>query len=133
MKQSVAALICGILFGAGLVISGMTSTDKVLGFLDIFGNWDMSLMLVMASALTVTLISTPLILAKKSPLFSETFSLPANVLIDKQIIIGAAIFGIGWGLYGLCPGPALVSILYGQVESYVFLVMMLIGFYRKKP
>lgn len=131
MKQSLAALLCGLLFGMGLVVSGMTSTAKVLGFLDIFGQWDISLMLVMGSALAITLSTTPLILKKASPLFSEEFSVPTNTLIDKRLIIGAVIFGIGWGLYGLCPGPALVSILYGQPESYLFIAMMVLGMYGR--
>lgn len=131
MKQSIAALCCGLLFGAGLVVSGMTSTAKIIGFLDIFGSWDFSLLLVMGSALLITLITTPFILAKSKPVFANQFSLPDNPLIDRQLLIGATLFGIGWGLYGFCPGPALVSILYGQIESYIFIGMMLLGMYSK--
>ena len=108
--NKVVSLACGIIFGIGLVISEMINPEKVLGFLNIFRDWDPSLAFVMIGAL---IISTPVFhLFKKNdkPLFSSSFSIPTNKEIDKKLIIGAVFFGSGWGLIGLCPGPAITSI-----------------------
>lgn len=126
--NTVFGLISGLLFGLGLALSGMTDTAKVLGFLDVFGDWDFSLALVMASGLLVTVPAFQLIKSRR-PLFARTFSLPAASDLDKRLISGSAIFGVGWGLYGYCPGPAVASIAYGQPEPLVFLVMMVLGMY----
>ena len=124
----VLGLICGLLFGLGLALSGMTDTSKVVGFLDVFGDWDFSLAFVMASGLLVTIPAYQLIKSKR-PLFAKTFSLPTTTDLDKRLVSGSAIFGIGWGVYGYCPGPAVASIAYGQTEPLVFLVMMVLGMY----
>mgnify|MGYP000203339806 CR=1 FL=1 len=121
------ALISGFLFGIGLSVSGMTDPHKVKGFLDITGNWDPSLALVMGGALLVGSILFPYITQKKKPLFESGFSLPTKNDIDKYIIIGPALFGIGWGLIGLCPGPAFANLLVAGKPIVVFTLVMLIS------
>ncbi len=126
MKQW-PALITGLLFGAGLALSGMTDTQKVLGFLDIAGAWDPDLLFVMGGAVAVSLGATPFILRWSSPLLAAAFSLPLQRTIDRRLIIGALLFGVGWGLWGYCPGPALTSIAYGTASTWVFVGCMLGG------
>ena len=121
------ALLTGLIFGAGLALSGMTNTAKVIGFLDIFGAWDPDLMFVMGGALVVSLGATPWIIAWTQPLLAEAFSLPINKSIDKQLIIGGALFGVGWGLWGYCPGPAIASLAYGHESTIVFCTAMILG------
>ena len=127
MKKS-SALIAGLLFGAGLAASGMTDTRKVIGFLDIFGNWDPDLIFVMGAAVITTFIGYKLVLGRDSgPLFVSHFSLPTKSDLDKKLIIGAAIFGLGWGLYGYCPGPAIASLIYLSPITLGFVVAMVVG------
>ena len=123
----VIALFCGIIFGMGLALSGMTDRMKVLNFLDILGAWDISLMFVMGSALLVTIPGFYLSRRKVAPLFSDRFSEPTGSVIDFKLVLGATCFGLGWGLYGLCPGPAISSLSYGRLDSLLFLVTMLGG------
>jgi uncharacterized membrane protein YedE/YeeE len=125
----ISSLICGLLFGAGLAASGMTNTAKVIGFLDVFGHWDPDLLFVMGSAVITTLISFRFVLKRKAPIFEDVFSLPSNTVIDLQILLGAVLFGIGWGLYGYCPGPAVAAIIYLQPVTFVFLNTMLAGMF----
>ncbi len=127
MKQGFAALLSGLLFGAGLAVSGMLIPDKVLNFLDIAGHWDPSLALVMGGAILVTLPGYFLVTKAPRPLFAEGFSLPTTSAIDSKLLGGASLFGIGWGLSGLCPAPALVNITTGLSEVLVFLAAMLVG------
>ncbi len=129
MIRAVAALISGLLFGLGLAVSQMVNPAKVLGFLDVAGGWDPSLALVLAAAAGVTLIGYRLALARPKPVFAPNFTLPERTKIDARLIIGAALFGIGWGLAGLCPGPGLASLVFGQFESLFFLGTMGIGLY----
>lgn len=104
------ALVTGLVFGAGLVLSGMTRPDKVIGFLNPFGGaWDPSLGLVMVGAIAVHAVLFRVILRKKSPLLDEKFQIPSRKDIDKKLVLGAALFGAGWGLGGVCPGPGLVG------------------------
>lgn len=133
--KSLLALACGLLFGLGLIVSGMVNPAKVLGFLDIAGNWDPSLAFVMGGALAVTLPGYRIITRRKAPLFEGVFHLPSKSDLDKRLILGAAIFGVGWGLAGLCPGPAFTALLFGKVESLIFLAAMIVGFllYRLLP
>lgn len=126
MKQW-PALIAGLIFGAGLALSGMTDTTKVLGFLDLFGDWIPDLAFVMGGALLVTLAATPLVLRRAKPLLAEGFSLPASKTIDRRLIVGGALFGVGWGLWGYCPGPAIVAVSYGESTTVMFLAAMLVG------
>ena len=128
--KNISALICGFLFGLGLAISEMVNPAKVLGFLDVTGKWDPSLIFVMAAGLAVTLLTFRLILKQSRPLFENQFHLPSQgKTIDRQLMTGAVIFGIGWGLVGYCPGPAIASLAYGQTESVIFLVAMMAGLY----
>ena len=124
-----SSLISGIVFGLGLTISGMVNPEKVLGFLNIFDSWDPSLMFVMIGAI---LIFSPLhfiFKRKYQPLFSKSFDVPSNKNIDKNLIIGAIMFGAGWGLAGLCPGPAISAISLINKDVYLFVLFMFLGFY----
>lgn len=133
LREALPALATGMLFGAGLVLSGMTNPQKVLGFLDIFDQWDSSLLFVMIGALAITVPGYQWVLRKKQrPLIAEQFNWPTNKQIDKQLIIGAALFGVGWGLYGICPGPAWVGLIYGQWQIGLFIASMLIGMWACK-
>jgi len=123
----IVAVVTGLLFGAGLAASGMTNPEKVQGFLDLTGVWDPSLMFVMGGAVVVTLISFRFILKLSRPVFSEQFHLPSSTSIDSRLIIGAALFGTGWGLVGYCPGPALAAIAYLNSDVMIFLVAMFVG------
>jgi uncharacterized membrane protein YedE/YeeE len=106
----IASLLCGLIFGAGLLISGMVQPTKVLGFLDIFGAWDPSLAVVMVAALAVSIPGFMLANGRSRPLLTTRSFWPTKPDIDSPLVIGAALFGIGWGLVGLCPGPALESL-----------------------
>jgi uncharacterized protein len=125
--RNVIALLCGLVFGVGLAVSGMTDTAKVLGFLDVFGQWVPDLAFVMGGAVCVTLLAFPLVLRRGKPLLSASFSLPLSKAIDSRLLGGAALFGIGWGIYGYCPGPALSALLYLDWKTAVFVTAMLVG------
>jgi uncharacterized membrane protein YedE/YeeE len=127
MNRNLAALIAGILFGIGLAVSQMVSPAKVLGFLDLFGRWDPSLAFVMAGALAVALVGFRLIEARTAPVFAERFEKPARRDLDARLIVGAAIFGVGWGLAGYCPGPAIASLAFGMPEAVIVVLAMAIG------
>jgi len=124
---SLSAFICGLLFGVGLLMAGMANPAKVLGFLDITGLWDPSLALVMVGAIAVAFIA--FWVSKKMPqsLLNTKFSWPEATAITRPLLAGSALFGLGWGLVGLCPGPALVLAGTGSVEGLVFIVFMLMG------
>ena len=122
-----AALISGTVFGFGLALSQMTNPAKVLGFLDVAGAWDPSLAFVMAAAVAVTMISFRLILKRDLPLWGDRFFVPTRRDLDARLLSGAAIFGIGWGLVGYCPGPALSSLVYALPQTAIFIVAMLAG------
>jgi uncharacterized membrane protein YedE/YeeE len=119
-----ASLICGLIFGTGLLISGMVRPTKVLAFLDIFGAWDPSLAVVMAAALAVSVPGFMLAARRPRPLLAEQCFLPGKTGIDPPLLIGAALFGVGWGLVGLCPGPALVSLATLSPGVIVFVAAM---------
>ncbi|WP_083007908.1 DUF6691 family protein [Halomonas sp. GT] len=108
--KTAAGYIAGLLFGLGLAISGMTDPARVLGFLDVAGAWDPTLMFVLGSAVGTTFVGYRLVFARGEPLFSPNFQLPAKQTLDGKLLGGAALFGIGWGLSGYCPGPAIASI-----------------------
>lgn len=127
MPQLLAAFGCGLLFGAGLLISGMTQPDKVLGFLDIFGAWDATLAFVMAGAVIVTSLGFTLARRRGAPMLATRLQWPARNDIDAPLLSGAALFGIGWGLVGLCPGPALVNLASLSLPVIVFVVAMAVG------
>jgi uncharacterized protein len=130
MLASFAAFIAGLLFALGLVLSGMTQPAKVIGFLDITGKWDPSLAFVMGGALMVTLIAfavTPR--AGKRPWFAEAFELPQRKDIDFKLVCGSALFGIGWGLAGYCPGPAFAALYAGGLDIVIFMAALLTGMF----
>ncbi len=122
---SFVALVSGIIFGLGLAVSGMTDTAKVQGFLDLFGNWVPDLMFVMGGALIVSVIAYQISKKQIKPILRNAFDLPQNKAIDQKLITGSVIFGMGWGLYGLCPGPALTHVL--SQDGLFFVVAMLVG------
>ena len=127
--NKIVSLFCGIIFGIGLVISEMINPAKVLGFLNLFSEWDPSLAFVMIGALVVSTPLFHLFKNKEKPIFSTSFSISENKEIDKRLIIGSILFGAGWGLVGLCPGPAISSIALFNVSSVTFVFSMFIGFY----
>ncbi len=129
--KNIFILLSGTIFSFGLVISGMTNPDKVIGFLDIFGDWDYSLAFVMGGAVCFNLLSFWPIL-KEKPLFSEEFHLPLKKAIDKKLVAGSALFGIGWGLVGICPGPAIVNLVMFSGSSVLFVISMLVGMFLFK-
>lgn len=122
-----AALLCGFVFGWGLVISGMTQPTKVLGFLDVFGAWDASLAVVMAAALAVSAAGFALARRRGQPYLAAQPYWSSNATIDRPLIAGSAIFGVGWGLVGLCPGPALVNIATLSLPVIMFVAAMAAG------
>ena len=126
-RRDLAALSAGALFGAGLAISGMTKPSKVLGFLDLFGAWDASLMFVMLGAIGVHWLAYRFIRGKNMPLFADKFTLPTRRDLDMKLLLGAAIFGVGWGLAGYCPGPSLTSLAAGSGSASLFAAAMLLG------
>ena len=126
------SLISGIIFGIGLVISEMINPAKVLGFLDLFGNWDPSLAFVMIGALVISSPLFHVIKKTEKPIFVEQFNYSNNKEINNKLIIGSALFGAGWGLGGLCPGPAISSIALININSITFVFAMFIGFYIVK-
>jgi len=127
MRHLVSALFAGALFGAGLALSGMTDPMRVRGFLDLFGDWDPTLVFVMGSALLVTAIAWRIQPAMARPLFGEKFSLPTRKDLDSRLITGAALFGVGWGIAGVCPGPGFAALALVPVAAVIFLGGMLGG------
>ena len=117
----------GLLFGFGLLLSGMTDPGKVIGFLDVFGNWDPSLAFVMAGAIAIGLFAFALAKKKTSTFLGTELHLPKYNKIDKPLLVGALLFGAGWGLAGFCPGPAIVSLASGQSKAAVFVIFMVFG------
>ena len=127
--NKLVALFCGTIFGIGLVISQMINPAKVLGFLNVFGEWDPSLAFVMIGALIISSPLFHLFKNKEKPIFYTSFSISENKEIDKRLIFGSILFGAGWGLAGLCPGPAISSIALLNISSVTFVFSMFIGFY----
>jgi uncharacterized membrane protein YedE/YeeE len=120
-------LALGLLFGIGLVVSGMSDPAKVLNFLDVTGTWDPSLAFVMGGAVITAFVGYRLVLKRSKPLAAAAFQLPAKTEIDWPLLLGSAIFGVGWGLGGFCPGPALTATTLGAAGTYAFLPMMFVG------
>lgn len=127
MGQLSVSFFAGVLFATGLLVSGMSNPAKVLNFLDITGSWDPTLVFVMGGALMVTLPVFRMVLKRSRPLLSERFYLPTKEQIDAPLVTGAAIFGIGWGLAGLCPGPALTALASGATPAFAFVAAMIAG------
>lgn len=133
--QSIVSLVSGLIFGFGLIISGMTQPGKVIGFLDFSllstGGWQWDLMGVMGGALGVHAITRYFVIKRAEPLFGGQFP-TFSLQVDRRLLIGAALFGLGWGTAGICPGPALVSLATGDMSIVVFVVMMAIGMFAAK-
>ncbi|MEK6245712.1 MAG: DUF6691 family protein [Pseudomonadota bacterium] len=127
MSALYSALGAGFLFGIGLWVSGMANPKKVLGFLDITGDWDASLMLVMGGAVAVTLVAFRFVLRRPAPLFDKRFFIPETKSIDFPLVAGSALFGVGWGIAGYCPGPALTALSTLSSETIVFVIAMIAG------
>ncbi len=127
MEKRFAALLAGVVFGFGLALSQMVNPAKVLAFLDITGNWDPSLAFVLFGAVLVSLISFRFILKLPRPVFEGTFALSSLRTIDRRLVLGAVLFGVGWGLVGFCPGPAIAALAYGAPKAVLFLVALVAG------
>ena len=127
MKRIIAAFLAGAVFGLGLVVGRMSDPNVVLGFLDVAGDFDPSLLFVMAGAVGTTLIAFRFVLRRDRPLFDGDFHLPTAKVVDARLVGGAALFGVGWGLSGYCPGPLLVGVAGGSATALLFLPAMLVG------
>jgi uncharacterized protein len=123
----VFSLLAGIIFGAGLTLSDMVNPARVLNFLDVTGSWDPTLIFVMAGGLAVTTLGYKLIFQNSSPLIDDRFHLPTQRQIDLPLVSGAALFGVGWGLAGICPGPALADLMTLEPKALIFVAAMLVG------
>lgn len=128
-KTLLLSLLAGLVFGAGLVVSGMTRPSKVIGFLDPLGRWDASLMFVMASAVTVHFLAYRWVRRRPSPFLAQSFAIPTRRDLDLKLLAGAAMFGVGWGLGGFCPGPSLVSLGSAAPQVLAFVSALVIGMY----
>jgi uncharacterized membrane protein YedE/YeeE len=127
MKPLVTAFGSGLLFALGLGVSGMIDPSKVIGFLDVAGRWDPSLAFVMMGAIAVGIVATRVVARRASPLFGDRFHLPPVTAIDARLVGGSALFGVGWGLSGYCPGPAVLAAVGAVPEAVVFIIAMLAG------
>jgi uncharacterized membrane protein YedE/YeeE len=127
MKQAFFSLLAGLVFGLGLIVSGMSNPAKVLGFLDLAGAWDPSLALVMAGAIAVGLGAFALARRRTRSLLGLDMKLPAARQIDRRLIVGSLVFGLGWGIAGFCPGPAFTALGMGELKALVFLLFMGLG------
>jgi uncharacterized membrane protein YedE/YeeE len=125
--QAITSALAGLLFGLGLVVSGLINPAKVLAFLDVAGQWDPSLAIVMAAAVVTTAIGYKLVIARGRPLLTTAFQLPKVSDIDAPLLTGAAVFGIGWGLVGYCPGPAIAALSLGSHATLIFVAAMIVG------
>ncbi|MBE9044025.1 YeeE/YedE family protein [Pleurocapsales cyanobacterium LEGE 10410] len=127
MKQKLIALLSGLLFGFGLSLSQMIDRDRVLGFLDVSGDWDPTLLFVLGGAVGVTVIAFRFVLRLPQPIFASKFYLPTRKDIDLPLILGAAIFGIGWGIAGYCPGPGITALVLGIPNPVLFIMAFILG------
>jgi uncharacterized membrane protein YedE/YeeE len=127
IKQYLIALCSGFIFGLGLSLSQMIDRQRVLGFLDIWGDWDSTLLFVLLGAVATTLITFRFVLKMPHPIMAKEFKLPTKTVVDQPLVIGAIIFGIGWGISGYCPGPALTSILSGSGNPILFIAAFIFG------
>lgn len=127
MKKNVPAFIFGIIFALGLGIAGMTQPQKVVGFLDIFGNWDPSLMWVMVGAILVHSLTYRVVIRRRSPLLEPVFQIPTQKDIDGKLVGGAILFGTGWGIAGFCPAPAITALVALDPDTYIFVGSMVVA------
>lgn len=129
MKQMFAAFASGLIFAIGLGLAGMTQPSKVVGFLDLFGDWDPSLAFVMIGAIAVNAVAYRIVAGRTAPLLGGIFQIPTRRDIDKRLVFGAALFGLGWGLMGYCPGPGIVSLASTAPSAVLFVASMFAGMY----
>ncbi len=127
VMQTLASLGCGVMFGFGLSLSGMLDPARVQGFLDVFGVWDPSLMFVLGGAVGVATVGMLLVRVMPRPVLADAFNMPTKTQIDRPLVLGSAIFGIGWGLGGFCPGPAIASLPMGYGAVLLFVAAMVLG------
>ncbi len=132
MNQLIITAIAGFIFGIGLTVSEMINPNRVLNFLDITGDWDPTLLFTMGGALLVTFFSFRLILNKDKPLLANHFNLPSKLYVDRNLVGGATLFGIGWGMTGYCPGPAVASLGLGMTDSAIIVASIAAGFLLHK-
>ena len=132
MKRVLAALFAGALFGIGLVVGRMTDPRVVLGFLDVAGDFDPTLLFVMLGAVATTSVAFRFVLKRDRPVFDEAFHVPTRTLLDRDLVVGAALFGVGWGLAGYCPGPVLVGAAGGAWTALAFVPAMLLGAWAQR-
>ena len=133
MIRQLVAACAGLVFGLGLWMSGMTDPAKVLGFLDVAGAWDPTLMFVLGGAVGVTVVAFRFVLARGRPFLPGAFHIPTRRRIDRELVLGSALFGVGWGIAGYCPGPALTSLARADVGLVVFVVAMIVGGFAYGP
>lgn len=127
MNRLLVALLCGLLFGAGLALSDMINPARVLAFLDVTGDWDPSAAIVFAAALVPSAIAYQIARRRAAPVLEPAFQLPARKMLDTRLVTGAAIFGVGWGLSGFCPGPVVAALASGREDMFIFFVAVLAG------
>lgn len=127
LRRILPGLLVGLIFGAGLALSDMVNPARVLAFLDVFGDWDPTLAFVMGSALVPSAVAYAIVRRMQRPLLAAEFRIPQNRVVEPQLLAGAAIFGIGWGLIGLCPGPAIAGLALGYWQAWLFVAAMLSG------
>jgi len=132
MTKYLGIVVAGLLFGLGLAVSEMTHASKVLGFLDVAGNWDPSLMFVLGGAVGVAIVAFRFILKRSAPLLEDRFNLPTVKSIDAPLLVGAGIFGVGWGISGYCPGPGVALLAAPDWETWVFIPALLLGAWLQK-
>ena len=127
MKSTISAFVTGLIFGLGLILAEMVNPARVRGFLDVAGSWDPTLLFVMGGALLVAAVGYKFIFLRGHPLFATTFAVPTRREIDSRLLVGAALFGVGWGMSGLCPGPAIVGLATLDADIVIFMVAMMGG------
>jgi uncharacterized membrane protein YedE/YeeE len=132
MRHILPGLLVGLLFGAGLVLSGMIDPARVLGFLDVAGAWDPTLAFVLGGALLPSASSYALVRRMKRPVMADEFCIPQNRVVETPLLAGAAMFGVGWGLVGLCPGPAIAGLVLGKWQSWLFVAAMIAGMWLQR-
>lgn len=132
MQRTILAAVIGLIFGTGIALSGMANPAKVLNFFDIAGTWDPSLAFVMGGALIVTAIGYWFVLRRDKPVFEDKFHLPINRKLDVSLVAGSAVFGIGWGISGFCPGGAIPALGLGEVSAWAFVGSMLVGIFAAR-
>jgi uncharacterized membrane protein YedE/YeeE len=132
MRHILPGLSVGLLFGAGLALSGMINPARVLGFLDVAGAWDPTLAFVLGGALLPSALSYVLVRSMKRPVMADEFCIPQNRTVETRMLAGAAMFGIGWGIVGLCPGPAIAGLVLGKWEIWVFVAAMIAGMWAQR-